>query len=135
MRHALAIVVLLAVVSAPTVFSAGSASDTRLTVTYFRDGGNRATRARWILTCSPTDGTHPRPAAACAVLGRLGRSVFAPVPPETACTEIYGGPQVAIVSGLVAGRKVWARFRRDDGCQLKRWERAGALLPRTTGVS
>jgi hypothetical protein len=51
------------------------------------------------------------------------------VPPATACTEIYGGSQVALVTGTVAGERVWARLRRDDGCQIARWERNRFLVP------
>ena len=59
----------------------------------------------------------------------LGWRAFQPVPPDKACTEIFGGPQVAIVSGRVDGRRVWARLSRVDGCQIARWERVPSLLP------
>lgn len=111
-----------------------ASGDTRLTIVFLPDGADTSNRSRWTLACSPPGGTYPRRAAACAVLHRLGRSVFLPVPAETACAELYGGPQVVVVSGRVDGRPVWARFRRDDGCQLGRWAKAGALLPRTVGV-
>lgn len=53
---------------------------------------------------------------------------FAPVPGETACTEIYGGPQTALVRGTFRGRRVWARFSRTDGCQIARWDRLSFLF-------
>ena len=53
---------------------------------------------------------------------------FAPVPKGVACTQIYGGPQIAIVSGTFRGRRVWARFSRVDGCQTERWNRVRFLF-------
>ncbi len=134
MRLAVITLALLVLSSAPATTLAASPADARLTIAFFRDGGDPSTRVRWTLECSPTGGSYPRRMAACSVLDRLGRSVFAPVPLDKACTEIYGGPQVVVISGQVDGRRVWARFRRDNGCQIDRWERAGALLPRTSGV-
>jgi Subtilisin inhibitor-like len=134
MRIAAVALALLVLGASPAATLAASPGETTLTITFFRDGGDPSTRSRWTLTCSPTGGSYPRRVAACALLDRLGTSVFAPVPSDKACTQIFGGSQVAIVTGRVDGRRVWTRFRRDDGCQINRWERAGALLPRTTGV-
>ena len=75
----------------------------------------------WTLRCAPSGGTLPRRAAACARLGRL-RAPFAPVPPNVACTQIYGGPQSALVTGTFRGRRVRARFNRRDGCEIARWD-------------
>jgi hypothetical protein len=50
------------------------------------------------------------------------------VPPETACTQIYGGPASARVTGELLGKRVDARFERTDGCQIERWERNRVLL-------
>jgi hypothetical protein len=68
------------------------------------------------------------PARACRLLAAGGRALFAPTPPGKACTEIYGGPQQATVTGTLAGRPVWARFRRRDGCEIARWDRVAFLL-------
>jgi hypothetical protein len=65
--------------------------------------------------------------ADCARLARV-EGPFAPVPVGIACTMIYGGPQVAVVTGTYAGRRVWARFRRTDGCQVHRWDRVSFLF-------
>jgi len=67
-------------------------------------------------------------ASACAQLQRVGRGAFAPVPSDAMCTEIYGGPRRALVAGSLAGRRVWARFNRSDGCQIERWSRLAFLL-------
>jgi hypothetical protein len=63
-----------------------------------------------------------------AYCAKLTRSAFAPVPPDVLCTQVYGGPQQALVTGTLQGRKVWARFKRTDGCQTARWDRVAFLL-------
>ena len=69
---------------------------------------------------------------ACLRLVRLGVKAFAPVPGNVACTEIYGGPAEAHVSGLIGGRPVDAGFNRGDGCEIARWDKLRFVLP---GVS
>jgi subtilisin inhibitor-like len=80
------------------------------------------------LRCEPAGGTVANPVQACRRLLAAGRAIFAPTPPRTACTQIYGGPQQALVTGTVAGARVWARFGRRDGCELARWNRAAFLF-------
>ena len=80
------------------------------------------------LRCNPAGGTVPDPAAACRRLLAAGRAIFAPTPPGTACTMIYGGPQEAVVTGTLRGAKIWARFRRRDGCEIARWNRVAFLF-------
>jgi hypothetical protein len=57
------------------------------------------------------------------------RDPFAPVPKNVACTEIYGGPQVARVRGVFRGRRVRAGFDRTNGCEIARWNRVAFLFP------
>jgi hypothetical protein len=80
------------------------------------------------LRCNPSGGTVLHPAQACRRLLAAGRAIFAPTPPGTACTQIYGGPQVALVTGTLAGLRVWARFPRRDGCEVARWNRVAFLF-------
>ncbi|MEV0371136.1 SSI family serine proteinase inhibitor [Streptomyces sp. NPDC050636] len=87
------------------------------------------------LSCHPTRGDHPDAEAACDGLDEVttwGKDPFAPVPPGARCTMIYGGPATAHVEGTWAGRPVNADFKRTDGCEIGRWNRAEPLLPRTT---
>lgn len=108
---------------------AGSAtSQTSLTVSFWPQGRDDGSPKRWTLRCNPAGGTHPNAARACARLASLERP-FAPVPPDTACTQLYGGPQEALVTGTYRGRRVWTRFNRRDGCQIARWNRHVPLLP------
>jgi len=76
---------------------------------------------RWTLRC-------PSAAAACERLAALD-APFAPVPPQSACTATYGGPQVARVTGTYRGQRVWATFRRRDGCAIARWNKVAFLFP------
>nr|WP_217509508.1 serine protease inhibitor [Pseudarthrobacter sp. C4D7] len=73
--------------------------------------------------------TLPQPAAALAVVERFGEDVFFPKPgPPKLCTQQYGGPQVAVVTGTFHGREVHSVFSRTDGCEIARWNAMGPLL-------
>ena len=80
------------------------------------------------VTCTEAVTTSPEK---CERLAELESEAFAPVPPTTACAEIYGGPQVAEVRGTFKGRPVQARFNRTDACEIARWERVKFLFPLT----
>ena len=114
---------------APPAQAGREAAGTSLTITYIENIDRPDDRVRWTLRCDPAAGTHPRRAAVCRDLSRLGWEAFRGVPRDKVCTQIYGGPQVAIVSGRVDGRAVWARLTRADGCQISRWSRVPSLLP------
>ncbi len=122
-RVAVAVVVLAAVL-AP---AASAASSTSLRITIWPDGKDGVART-WTLRCAAVGGTLPRRASACRRLATL-RAPFAPVPRDTACTQIYGGPAVAYVRGTFRGRPVRAWFNRQDGCEIDRWNRVGPLFP------
>ena len=106
--------------------AAGAA--TRLTITYWPEGRETGTPQKWTLRCGPLGGTHPSRRAACARLAKLQRA-FAPVPRDVACTQIYGGPDEALVTGVHKGRRIFARFSLQDGCQISRWNRHQPILP------
>jgi hypothetical protein len=63
-----------------------------------------------------------------AVCGELSAQSFAPVPGNMACTAIYGGPDVAHVTGTLRGEPVDESFSLEDGCQIDRWDRNRELL-------
>ena len=104
---------------------------TELTITV-RAGRGRAERT-YTLSCDPAGGDHPDPEAACRLLNEL-KDPFAPVPADAMCTEIYGGPQTATVTGTLRGEPVKAQFSRTDGCQIARWDKHVTLLVETGGV-
>jgi hypothetical protein len=64
----------------------------------------------------------------CRRLGMLTARRLAPVPPDVACAEIYGGPARARVTGELRGQQIDARFSRVDGCEIKRWNDNAVLL-------
>jgi hypothetical protein len=75
-------------------------------------------------------GTVSHPEEACKRLQRLQTSAFRPTPLGMACTAIFGGPSTARVTGIFLGRPIWVRLRRDNGCEIARWQRVAFLLPR-----
>jgi Subtilisin inhibitor-like len=89
--------------------------------------GSEAPTQAWTLHCPP-GGTLPDAADACRKLGEID-DPFAPVPEGTACTQIFGGPEIADVSGTFNGKAVDTQFSRGNGCELERWKRVGFLFP------
>jgi hypothetical protein len=133
-----ALVVLLVAAVALTACAAGSAGSpgaTALKVTYWENGRDGSAPVVWTLRCDPARGTLPRPVRACRRLAAGGPKLFAPVPPDTACTEIYGGPQVARVVGIVQGTRIWTTFTRVNGCEIERWNRVSPWLLPSGGVT
>lgn len=100
---------------------------TLLQITVWPQGMSGDSQA-WTLRCGPSGETLPRAAQACRTLSGL-QAPFAPVPSDFVCTEIYGGPAVARVTGRFEGRRVWATFRRRNGCEIARWDRVRILFP------
>lgn len=100
-----------------------------LTVEISQGKGTDATT--WELRCEPAGGDHPQVDPACDTLQRLGaEEAFAPVPADTQCTMIYGGPQVASVTGHWGERHIDARFERTNGCEISRWDALVPVLPK-----
>jgi hypothetical protein len=75
------------------------------------------------LTCDPNGGTHPDPAKGCAALDAHPEALH-PVPGDMACTQIYGGDQVA----LIEGDGVHAVLNRSNGCEIARWDALAPVL-------
>ena len=88
-------------------------------------------RVSWRLTCDPPGGDHPDPEAACRVLVEAGDRALPPVRKDRVCTQVYGGPETATVSGTWRGGRVVSSYSRPDGCQIARWNALAALLPPT----
>jgi hypothetical protein len=92
------------------------------------DPGDGSAPFSWTLTCAGVaEGTHPNVAAACAHLRGL-EEPFAPIPDDVACTEQYGGPEVAHVSGVWGGEPVDVELDRTNGCTISQWTDLGPLL-------
>jgi Subtilisin inhibitor-like len=98
------------------------------------DRGDGSPVRRWTLRCAdPVTGDHPDAAAACAHLNELD-DPFAPIPADAVCTEVYGGPQIARITGRWRGQPVDLRLSRVNGCFITQWDRLGPLLPGPAGV-
>jgi hypothetical protein len=50
--------------------------------------------------------------------------------PKRACTQIYGGPQRAHITGTIGTRHIDRRLKRTNGCEIADWQRAVPLVPR-----
>ncbi len=76
-------------------------------------------------------------ADACRALARpavQNRLVRGPSP-EQVCTQVYGGPQTAMLSGTLDGQSVSTVVTRDDGCGIGDWDNLlkDILLPVSRG--
>jgi hypothetical protein len=128
--------IVLAALAAACGSDDGSAAATptaQLTITVWPNGAAGGGAKRWTLRCGPAGGTHPRAAQACARLASVS-GPFRPVPADAICTQIYGGPQEALVTGTFRGHRVNARFSRVNGCEIARWERIAVLFPISVGA-
>jgi Subtilisin inhibitor-like len=132
-------IVILAVTCATLVACSsavgGSTATTSLRIAYWEDGTGTMPDTTWTLRCQPVGGSLARPIRACTRLEAGGRALFAPLSPKIACTDIYGGPQRARVSGLLDGRPVWATFTRTNGCHIARWAKVSPWLLPPGGIT
>ena len=114
---------------------AGTTAETSLRITYWDDSGKPSESVTWTLRCNPARGSLARPGVACRRLAAGGAKLFAPLPKNIVCTEIYGGPQKARVVGTVDGRRIWATFSRTNGCEIDRWRRISPWLVPPGGIT
>lgn len=92
------------------------------------DGPEKARQAR--ISCDQGSGGRGSP---CAAAETLRPADFEPTPDDVACTELFGGPETATISGTLGREQVEGRFSRQDGCEIARWEKVSALLAEATG--
>jgi Subtilisin inhibitor-like len=93
------------------------------------DRGDGSPLERYTLVCAGVaEGTHPDAQAACEHLRGMA-DPFAPLPDDLMCTEQYGGPQTAHVSGRWGGQPVDLQLSRVNGCLISQWDGLGPLLP------
>ncbi len=108
---------------------AGSArGETRLVIELWPTGQDTGAPVRAELTCDPPGGDLPDPAGACRTLADQ-REALAQPSADVACTEIYGGPETATISGTLDGQAVEVLLSRSNGCEIDRWERLRPVLP------
>ena len=130
MRIAIVIAALIAVVGCGAGSAARTAAPagTDLKITVWPDGRGEGDAKTYTLRCGPAAGTLPKVATACSKLGPMPRP-FGPVSRDAMCTEQYGGPQQALVTGRFEEHSVWAMFSATNGCQISRAKRIAFLLP------
>ncbi|MFF8610021.1 SSI family serine proteinase inhibitor [Streptomyces sp. NPDC015346] len=107
-----------------------------LTVTVSKSGHPNANGTYRLECGSRASGNHPAANRACERLDRLakeGKDPFAAVDKNRYCTQQYGGPAVAHITGDWQGRPVDAHFARTDGCEIARWENLEPVLPHVHG--
>jgi hypothetical protein len=101
--------------------NANSIAELTVTVDEDGDGGGKAKTAT--VKCGPASDSKE-----CAALGDMKADVFQPVPGNVACTQQYGGPETAKVTGTFKGEQVDAEFSRVNGCEIARWEKMSPVF-------
>lgn len=134
MRGVTVLALVAAALVACTSLQASSSAQTSLRVAFW-EGPGVEPDAVWTLRCNPPRGSLARPARACQKVLAGGMRLFAPTPRGVACIEIYGGPQRARITGVLAGKPVWATFSRTNGCEIARWQRLSPWLLPPGGVT
>jgi hypothetical protein len=106
---------------------AGSSAEPRydVTIVFWPEGAEGESRQA-TLRCDPDGGTHSDPNGACDTLLE-NEDALEPVAGDVACTQIYGGDQLATITG--AG--VQASFSRANGCEIARWDALRPVLELT----
>jgi len=145
MRRAVAAALVLAVAVALALGGCGDADEpaaqstsatpsgaVELTVVYDDGAGAKTSGA---LTCRGSDrraegaldGRAPA-AELCAQARGIADLLTTTPAKRRTCTQIYGGPETAHVTGTIDGEKVDRRFRRTNGCEIADFTRAAGLL-------
>jgi hypothetical protein len=96
---------------------------TQLTVHVDPDGDGSAPAKQARILCDPASRER-----VCGAARALRPKDFEPTPADVACTQQFGGPQTATISGTLEGEQVAGRFSRQDGCEIARWDKVSALL-------
>jgi hypothetical protein len=125
------LVVLLVCGAGVGASTAATSAATELRITYWPNGSRAAEEKTWTLRCEPAGGTLGTLAVERAACRRLDvlKSPFARPNPAQICTQEYGGPDQAQITGTYEGRRVWIRLGLADGCQIARFKRLAFLIP------
>jgi hypothetical protein len=92
---------------------------TTLNITLDPDGPGGIEPKPAIVNCELADGSE---------CGRLSPTDFAPVDPNTACTEIYGGPDEVELSGTISDEPIDTTLTRANGCEIARFDEIVPVL-------
>ncbi|WP_458780930.1 SSI family serine proteinase inhibitor [Arthrobacter sp. D3-16] len=82
------------------------------------------------------ESNHPTADAACSAL-KENAALLNPAPKraDQVCTEQYGGPQEATVTGVVDGVPVDVAFTRTNGCEIGAWDAVKDVLGAAGGAA
>jgi hypothetical protein len=119
--------VLLAGAATGGAAPAASTGATELRIAFWPKGPKGRVLVTWTLRCKPVGGTLPERRNACRRLSPIA-DPFKAVPDGSVCTQIYGGPQVARITGRFRTRPLRATFTRLGGCEITRWDRVAFLF-------
>lgn len=103
---------------------APASGEAALTVTLQPRGPDGPSRTAELI-CPPDS---PGQEDACAALDGIEPDAADPVPPGTACAQVYGGPDVVRIEGTLHGSDIDARLSRENSCEIDRFERFQPLL-------
>lgn len=123
---------------APTALPSGPGQgNAELAITVL--SGEGAAAVNYTLVCESgkpaAESNHPAAEAACAALKKNAALLHNSAPgKDQACTEQYGGPQKATVTGVVDGTAVDSSFARTNGCEISAWEAAKDVLGAAGGA-
>jgi hypothetical protein len=113
---------------------AAAAPSVRLTIDFARRPGSprHVAHLRCTRTGARADGflRAVGGARACAHARRIAGLLARRRDRHRACSQIYGGPERALVVGTIGGRRIRRGFTRTNGCGIADWRRAMPLLPR-----
>jgi len=108
-------------------------ADLTITVTLTEGGATTISRLACLGDTATVTGD-PGPASAdmmCLALNdpSINDRVVNGAPVDIACTEQYGGPEVAAISGTLDGAEIDTSFDRTNGCGIGDWELMRSFLP------
>jgi hypothetical protein len=81
------------------------------------------------ITCPVADGAPEGDLALCTWIAETPTEVLTQPDVSTrgVCTQQYGGPEQATVTGTRDGEPIKVMFSRQDGCEIARWDKASPL--------
>lgn len=117
--------------------SSDGAPSADLQISILADGTNESDH--YSLQCNGAQAletsAHPHAADACAWVEKEPKILKQSTPDaKIACTEQYGGPAVARVSGTLHGQAVERGFDLANGCSIAQWQSALVLLVLQPGL-
>lgn len=107
-----------------------AATNVRLEVALYPDGTTLG--SQYSLECSGAEvigaSQAPNPASACQAIEENPQLLSPQRPANQMCTEIYGGPDRAVVTGTLNGKQINTEFTRTNGCFIAEWDALSPLL-------